>query len=157
MKKSNKKKRYCISCGDKIADYTSGSLCQSCRTYLSKHPEGTYIIPGYGEVAYAFNGDPICHICGQAHRKLGNHIAFKHHMSQKDYRDMFGLYRNTKLSNEDYIAHMSILNDKYKDVVVKKNLIEKGVKTRMTTELSQSLEHRKYGEPVKKIYAHIDN
>ena len=146
----------CWLCQQVITD-TTGHYCQKCYSYLKHHPEGVYPIPPKGTVAFALNGDPICHICGQAHRKLGNHIAFRHHMSQKDYRDMFCLYRNTKLSNEDYISHMSILNDKYKKVVVEKNLIQKGAKTRMTTELSQSLEHRKYGEPVKKIYAHINS
>lgn len=113
---------------------TTGKYCNTCYSYLRKHPEGEYSLPPKGVIHYASNGDPICHICGQAHRKLGNHIRFKHNMTQNEYRDMFQLYHNTRLSNYEYIENMSQINNKHKDIVVKENLIKCGVKTRITHE-----------------------
>lgn len=109
---------------------TTGKYCQRCYDYLKKHPEGLYPLPPKGEVHYAPNGDPICHICGKAIRKLGNHIAFYHKMSQNEYREMFGLYHNTRLSNEDYKDMMRKYNYKYAKVVVNNNLIKGGINTR---------------------------
>ena len=99
-------------------------------------------------IHYASNGDPICHICGQAHRKLGNHIRFKHNITQNEYRDMFGLYHNTRLSNYEYIENMSQINNKYRDIVVKENLIKGGKKTRITHE--NGLAGRKFQHKISK-------
>ena len=102
---------YCICdiCGNK--NTTTGKHCNSCYAYLRRHPEGIYDLPKPGEIKYAPNGDPICHICGQAHRKLGNHIRFKHQMSQIEYREKYKLYRNTRLSNYEYQEKMSKYNN----------------------------------------------
>ena len=124
--------KVCQMCGE--VNKTTGKYCNTCYGYLRRHPEGTYTIPPVGEIVYAPNGDPICHICGQAHRKLGNHIAYKHNMTQNEYRDVFKLYHNTKLSNVEYRSTMSAYIDVYKDIVVNKNLIEKGKDTRMSTD-----------------------
>lgn len=124
--------KQCQMCGSD--NTTTGKYCNTCYSYLRKHPEGEYPLPPKGVIHYASNGDPICHICGQAHRKLGNHIRFKHNMTQNEYRDMFQLYHNTRLSNYEYIENMSQINNKHKDVVVKENLIKCGAKTRITHE-----------------------
>ena len=107
--------KQCQMCGGD--NTTTGKYCNACYSYLRKHPEGEYPLPPKGVIHYASNGDPICHICGQAHRKLGNHIRFKHNMTQNEYRDMFKLYHNTRLSNYEYIENMSQINNKYKDKV----------------------------------------
>lgn len=124
------KLRICSMCGDTY--YTTGKFCQNCSSYLRRHPEGRYAIPPKGVIFQADNGDVVCHICGYAFRKLGSHIAYKHHLTQKEYRDMFDLYHNTKLSNGEYITKMSQLNNINQDVVVKKNLIEGGKNTRVS-------------------------
>ena len=136
----------CLMCGGN--NTTTGKYCNTCYSYLRKHPEGDYPLPPKGVIHYASNGDPICHICGQAHRKLGNHIRFKHNITQNEYRDMFKLYHNTRLSNYEYINNMSQINNKHKDIVVKENLIKGGVKTRITHE--NGLAGRKFQHKISK-------
>lgn len=144
--------KQCQMCGGN--NTTTGKYCNACYSYLRKHPEGDYPLPPKGVIHYASNGDPICHICGQAHRKLGNHIRFKHNITQNEYRDMFGLYHNTRLSNYEYIENMSQINNKHKDVVVKENLIKCGVKTRITHE--NGLAGRKFQHKVtEKVLRHV--
>ena len=137
----------CEICG---ALKSRGRYCGNCYAYLRKHPEGRYPLPEKGTVAYATNGDPICHLCGEAHRKLGSHIAFRHHMTQNEYRDMFRLYHNTRLSNCEYIKNMSQINNKHRDVVVKENLIKGGIKTRSSKD--NVLAVRKSQHKIQEIY-----
>lgn len=86
-------------------------LCQRCRRYLHIHPEGRYPLPPKGTIALAPNGDPICPLCGEAHRKLGNHLAFYHHIPAKTARLNHNLQANTRISHHDYIQHMHDLNE----------------------------------------------
>lgn len=142
----------CQFCG--AVNKTTGKYCNTCYGYLRKHPEGRYPLPPKGMVHYAPNGDTICHICGEAQRKLGSHIAHRHHMSQNEYRDMFELYHNTRLSNYEYINNMSQINNKYKDKVVKENLIKCGVNTRISHE--NGLSGRKFQHKVtEKVLRHV--
>lgn len=142
-----KKVKYCKICNG-ILD-TTGKYCQKCYNYLRNHPEGIYPLPPKGEICYAPNGDVICHICGMAYRKLGNHIRFKHNLSQVEYRELFKLYHNTKLSNIDYRDKMRLYNNRYYDKVVKKNLIEHGANTRTT---NVTIPKRKLGGYIKENY-----
>lgn len=141
--------KICDMCGGE--NTTTGKHCNSCYAYLRKHPEGVYELPEYGEIKYAPNGDPICHICGQAHRKLGNHIKFKHGINQNEYRDKYKLYRNTRLSNIEYQETMAEYNKAHREQVVIKNLIEKGKNTRITPDRVFETK-RKFGRPIKEIY-----
>ena len=144
--------KQCQMCGGN--NTTTGKYCNACYSYLRKHPEGDYPLPPKGVIHYASNGDPICHICGQAHRKLGNHIRFKHNITQNEYRDMFKLYHNTRLSNYEYINNMSQINNKHKDKVVKENLIKCGVNTRISHE--NGLSGRKFQHKVtEKVLRHV--
>ena len=102
-------------------------LCQRCRRYLTLHPEGRYPVPPKGTLAFAPNGDPICPLCGEAHRKLGNHLAFYHHIPAKEARLAHNLQANTRISHQDYIDHMSLLNSQ--QLTAKENL-QKGIHTR---------------------------
>ena len=61
---------------------------------------------------------------------------------------MFGLYHNTRLSNYEYIENMSQINNKYRDIVVKENLIKRGVKTRTSHE--NGLAGRKFQQKISK-------
>lgn len=69
-------------------------------------------------------------------------------MTQNEYRDMFKLYHNTRLSNYEYIENMSQINNRHKDIVVKENLIKCGVKTRITHE--NGLAGRKFQHKVSR-------
>lgn len=108
----------------------ASSTCQRCYQYNRKHPEGRYFLPPYGLIQYASNGDPICHICGEAHSKLGSHILNFHFMYIKDYKDMFGLLHSEKLTNKSYQNKMRQYTKKYYRRVVKKNLLKHGRATR---------------------------
>ena len=140
----------CQFCGG--INKTTGKYCNTCYSYLRRHPEGRYSLPPKGVVYYAPNGDVICHICGEAQRKLGSHIAYRHHMSQNEYRDMFELYHNTRLSNYEYINNMSQINNKHKDKVVKENLIKCGINTRISHE--NGLSGRKFQHKVTEKVLH---
>ena len=61
---------------------------------------------------------------------------------------MFELYHNTRLSNSEYINNMSQINNKYKDKVVKENLIKCGVNTRISHE--NGLSGRKFQHKISK-------
>lgn len=124
--------KQCQLCGGN--NTTTGRYCNTCYGYLKKHPEGRYPLPALGTIQYTANGDVICHICGEAQRKLGSHIIQRHHLSQNEYRDKFQLYHNTRLSNYEYIDKMSQLNNKHKSQVVNKNLINKGKETRISAQ-----------------------
>jgi len=144
-----KQEKICELCGG--ANHTTGRYCNTCYAYLRNHPEGVYPLPDKGAVYYAPNGDPICHICGQAHRKLGSHIRHRHGMSQSEYRDKFDLYRNTKLSNKDYQDVMHKYVDTYYDKVVKDNLISKGTKTRITSDRVFEMK-RRFQKEINQVY-----
>ena len=102
-------------------------LCQRCRRYLHLHPEGCYPLPPKGTLAFAPNGDPICPLCGEAHRKLGNHLAFYHHIPAKEARLSHNLQANTRISHQDYIQHMHNLN---KEQPTARENLEKGASRR---------------------------
>ena len=125
-----KEPRVCKLCGDLFNH--AGYYCQSCSAYLRLHPEGLYPQPEYREVLYADNGDPVCHICRKAYRKLGNHIKFKHHIDPNVYKERYGLTHNTRLCNQEYVEKMREYNIENWDVVVSRNLIEMGKGTRVS-------------------------
>lgn len=63
---------------------------------------------GYGFVgALIFDGVSKklqCHLCGEWHAYLPNHIKKEHNMKADQYKDMVGLRRSTALLNEDMRA-----------------------------------------------------
>lgn len=136
--------RRCRIC-DKLI--SRGYYCDKCYGYLRKHPEGIYPLPPEKEMHYASNGDPICHICGMAARKLGNHIRNSHNISPTEYKDKFKLYHNTRLSNDDYIDVM-VKHNKKNIEIVRENLVVKGEKTRIKK--GGSLNGRKFQYKINK-------
>ena len=120
--------RTCTQCGS--SHKRNAPLCQRCYSYFKKHPEGYYPIPPKGVLLFATNGDPICHICGGAYSKLGNHIRQVHHMTILDYKDTYKLLHSTQLTSANYKTKMQYYNRKYYRKVVKKNLIKHGAATR---------------------------
>lgn len=120
--------RTCAECGQ--THNRTAPLCQRCYMYFRKHPEGYYPIPPNGSLSFATNGDPICHECGGAYSKLGNHIRQVHDMTIIEYKDKHNLLHNTQLTSEKYRTKMRNYTKKYYRKVVKKNLIKKGILTR---------------------------
>lgn len=118
----------CSQCGS--SHNRKSQLCQPCYHYLRLHPEGWYKRPPKGAIHYAPNGDPICHICGGAYRKLGNHIRFNHKMKVNDYKDKYKLMHSVSLTNLQYQDTMRTYTKQHYDKVVTTNLLNAGVKTR---------------------------
>ena len=118
----------CTICGG--SHKRTAPTCQRCYTYFKRHPEGYYPIPPKGTLTFATNGDLICHVCGGAYSKLGNHIRQVHNMTINEYKDEYNLLHSTQLTSEKYKTKMRSYTKKYYRKVVKKNLIKKGVATR---------------------------
>lgn len=86
--------------------------------------------PHYGEVQYDVNGDPVCHICGKPFPKLGAHIWNGHRIRTRDYCKIFGLDVKKGICSKEFKEKMRALNAEHYDIVVRKNLLESGAKTR---------------------------
>lgn len=93
----------CKYCG--ITTPGKQTVCQTCQKYLKSggvfHP-----LPKSGEVSYD-DGKVICHICGMAFTKLMEHVKRKHHMTEKEYRQEFGLMATARLTSQEYHDKMS--------------------------------------------------
>lgn len=98
----------CTSCGSPTL-FTQSRLCQKCYAYFQSG-NIVYPLPPAGEVHFTPEGLPICHICGKAYSKLGNHIAFAHHITTREYKEQFGLCYNTKLTSKPYQTLMRNYN-----------------------------------------------
>lgn len=104
-------------------------ICQACYLYIRRG--GVFhALPDAGTIVTDENGLVLCHLCGQAHNKLGSHIANKHNMSTASYKDLFDLPQNCSLASIQHRTKMREYNLKYREHVVYENLINKGKITR---------------------------
>lgn len=93
--------------------------CQSCYRYFIQENGRIFYKPKYGEcLKVNIPGDKqdgmyICHICGKAFTKLQQHIYYSHHLSKKEYCNMFGIDNNYVLTTEEYHNKMRDLAYKY--------------------------------------------
>ena len=117
-----------------------------------------YEIPQYGEILFNTEGLVVCHICRRAFKKLGTHVVQKHDMTIAEYKKEFGLNNNTITTSKEYHDRMRDYNTKYFDLVVGKNLKEKGQGTRFKEgskgrprEVVREQERRRLKEGIKKI------
>lgn len=118
----------CKFCNNEAPSNMRG-YCQRCYRYFILNNKQVYDLPDDGKVEYNENGDPICHECGMAYRKLGNHVWQVHHMSMYEYTTKHKLtHRTNKCTNADYREHMRKIQ---KDYCVTENLVEKGKTTRL--------------------------
>ena len=86
--------------------------------------------PNYGEIIKTPDGRLVCHICGKAYNKLGAHVVQKHKITSYDYKKIFGLNVSIGLISDNHREHLHDMAIKNYDVVVKENLLKKGVNTR---------------------------
>ena len=122
-RKHNLIERVCEDCGDTYIGTKWSYKCPSCYAYLRVHPEGAYPQPDYGEVLYASNGDPVCHICCKAYRKLGNHIRFKHKITQEETvidRNLIKGGKKTRISKKHNLPGRKIGNNQITFIYSKK-------------------------------------
>lgn len=97
----------CSSCGrvcKKEKIYPRG-MCQGCYNYFRKG--GTINpIPAPGTITYDSRGYVVCHICGRAYVRLGSHVHESHDMTIDEYKEKFGLCRNSKTTECHYSMTM---------------------------------------------------
>lgn len=140
----------CTVCGE----YTSKSIlkerciCQACYQYIRNG--GIVHAPSpKGVLTFDENSNPICHICGQAHRKLGTHIYWHHHMTVEEYKRFYKLNSADQLTNPEYREKMRqhVLDN---PDVIRRNLIEAGRRTRYQNQDPRCTGRRnkKYKTPV---------
>lgn len=133
-----KELRICKECGATsekgriIKSPKYGMLCDKCYQRAKNSPK-VEKLPNYGEVAYNDSGLPICHICGRAYKKILAHVWQIHNMDATEYKKEFGLDMGKGIMCEESKELARINNIKNFDKVVKKNLLEKGKKTRFIT------------------------
>ena len=109
----------CLSCGVELKD--NRKICHTCYLYF-KNGGVEYDLPKYGEVIYTSDDKVVCHICGRAYNKLSEHVKRKHLMSDLEYRKLFGLTLNVRLTSQKY-------HDKMRDYSEIHKTYEKNFKT----------------------------
>lgn len=112
-----------------IANAKYLGYCQACYKYF-KSGKKIYPIPNDGEIETNECGEIICHECGKAFAKLGNHIFNRHNMSINDYKDKHKLYHKEKLTSTNYQETMRQYTTDNYDKVVSDNLVIGGKSTR---------------------------
>lgn len=100
----------CQYCG--IATPGNQNTCQTCQRYIRKGGI-FYPLPPKGEVVYTEDDKVVCHICGMAFSKLAEHVKKKHKMSDREYRQEFGLKICTRLTSLSYHEKMRNLAETY--------------------------------------------
>ena len=86
----------CTLCGTYIKKDTT--YCKHCQKYLKSgnaiyRPDSTK-----GEQLILGNGRRVCKICGKSYNNLSSHINNTHKMLIKEYKEMFNIPEETKLS-----------------------------------------------------------
>ena len=91
----------CKRCGREFADHSYGGLCQACYRYFynggEEHP-----LPQPGTIQKDDRGYVICHICGRSYKRLGSHVKESHEMTITQYKEMFGLCRRSRTTEDNY-------------------------------------------------------
>lgn len=84
----------------------------------------------YGVIEYDVIGRPICEICGKSFHRVISHVRQVHMMSEREYKlsNGFDLKKGIcSKESKDKSSEATLLNF---DKCIKKNLIEKGKKSR---------------------------
>lgn len=106
-----------------------GSLCQSCYKYFQSGGK-KYPLPKAGVIEKDKRGYVICHICGQAYRRLGSHVKESHNMTISEYKKEFGLCECCRTTEDDYSGKMR--EHAYRNNMPERLLIS-GMNTRIKT------------------------
>lgn len=140
----------CTVCGEHISKSVlrSRHICQACYQYERKG--GVVHAPSpKGTIVFDENHNPICHICGQAHKKLGGHIYWHHQMTVTEYKERYKLNAVDKLTCPSYrsVMRRHALNH---PEVIENNLKVAGERTRYRARDPRCTgrRNRKYKTPV---------
>jgi hypothetical protein len=109
------------------------ALCSRCYQTSSLYGDAKFHkLPPKGVVQYDKDGNPICHICGRAYKKLMGHVRQKHDMTAYEYKKEFGLNTTHSIMCESSVELARKRNLENYSTVVTKNLIACGRQTRFT-------------------------
>lgn len=86
----------CTICGKYFKH--EGTYCRRCSEYIRSGNALYRPNPTKGEQIILGNGRRVCKICGKSFNNLSSHITSFHKMKIKDYKEMFELPCETKLS-----------------------------------------------------------
>lgn len=95
----------CPACGTFMSKTAEGWVCKTCPKRLQQaHERASLVITSWfgekGRLAYDPVEDKVqCHICGKWYKKLEAHVWPKHGLLADEYREEFGLNRNTPLAS----------------------------------------------------------
>ena len=84
----------------------------------------------YGIIEYDKHGNPICEVCQRGYARVCSHVRQKHGMTAREYKHKFGFDQVKGIaSQESHILARRRVMENY-DLVVTKNLVKNGKKTR---------------------------
>ena len=84
----------------------------------------------YGKIEYDNRGNPICEICGEAHKRVLTHARQIHKITARDYKIRFGLDLNKGICSEisaDLSRQKTLSNY---NACIAENLLRNGKKSR---------------------------
>lgn len=106
-------------------------LCDRCyQRYRKELTMELHKIPPFGEVRYDTAGNPICHICGYAYRKVLSHVWQVHGISADEYKRRYGLFTTKSVCCEGTKELLRTAVAEHFDLVVANNLTNRGRETR---------------------------
>lgn len=106
-------------------------LCSKCYQRCGQRKKVIqHDLPLFAEVKLDSEGNPICHICGYAFKKLMSHSWQAHGLSAAEYKKKFGLFTTKAVCAESTKELLRAAVSKHFTLVVRKNLFADGVRTR---------------------------
>ncbi len=140
----------CTVCNESVSHSVlkSQHICQACYQYLKKGGE-LYTPSPKGVITFNESNYPICHICGQAHKKLGTHVYWHHNMTTEEYKIKYKLNAADSLTCPEYQEKMRDHLIRHPEVI-ENNLKRAGAHTRYQSRDPRCTGHcnRKYKTPV---------
>jgi hypothetical protein len=87
----------------------------------------------YGIIEYNADGLPICEICGKAFNRVISHVRQKHFIQEREYKKQFGFDLKKGICSQESAELSRLANERNFEVVVAKNLLKGGKKSRYTS------------------------
>lgn len=128
--------KFCALCNDPATKYVYVTELDAylCNKHYLRHKAHKKLVqhelPIFGEVKFDEAGNPICHVCGYAYRKVLSHVAQVHGMTADEYKREYGLFTSKGICNEETRAMLREAVSDHFDLVVRANLIKRGIATR---------------------------
>jgi len=137
-------------------------LCSKCYQRINRANFTLNIPSEYGDISYDEFNQPICHICGEGHKKLMCHVRQRHNISAYEYKKKFGLETTKGIMCNESVEIARQRNKENYNKVVLDNLLAKGKTTRFkdgckgrTKDQVSAMTHRKLIQNIMKTQSHL--